>query len=102
MAAPQLAVRATLWLERAAAGAEQNPERHDGLLAERVDRRVGDLRKTLSQVAVETARGAAQRRDRDVGAHRVHGLGSRLGHGRDHDLHILVAPAVELLLALEV
>ena len=102
MAAPQLAIGSALRLERAASGAKQDAERHHRLLAKGIDGGVGDLRESLPQVAIHAARRAAQGRDRDVVAHRVNRLGARLGHGRDHDLHVLGSPAVELLLRRDV
>ena len=65
----QLGLRAALGLERARARAQQRAQRHDRFLAQRVDRGVGHLRKSLAQVAVKTPRRAAERRDGDVVAH---------------------------------
>ena len=46
-------------------------DRHDDLLADRVDRRVGDLREELLEVVVEQLRPVREHRERRVVAHRA-------------------------------
>ena len=82
--------------------AKQDPKRHHRLLAQRVDGGVGDLRETLSEVAVHPARRPPQRRDGDVVAHRVDRLGGGLGHHVDYELHVLGPPAMHGVLRAEV
>ena len=102
MPAQELAVRAAFWFEGAVSRAEQNPQRHHRLFAQRIDRGIGDLRETLPQVSVDPARRAAERRDRDIVAHRVDGLGSGLRHHVDDEFHVLRAPTVEGVVSSEV
>ena len=57
--------------QRRAPPPEVHPERHHHRLAERVDRRVGDLGEPLAEVAVAPG-GLGERRDRRVVAHAPH------------------------------
>ncbi len=59
---------------------DKGHERHDQLLADRVDRRVGHLREVLLEIGVQQLRPVGQRRERRVGAHRADRLLARLGH----------------------
>jgi hypothetical protein len=50
---------------------DEGHERHDELLADRVDRRVRHLREVLLEIGVQQLGLAGQRGDRRVGAHRA-------------------------------
>ncbi len=85
-------------LEQVAAGAEGGHQRHDSLLANRIDRRVGDLREELLEVVEEGEWALAQHRQRRVVAHRADGLLAGLAHGSEQQRDVLDAVA-ECLLA---
>ena len=72
-----------LWSRMFGLGPMNDTEAHHELLADRVDRRVRDLREVLLEVGVEQLRLRRERRDRRVGAHRA----DRLGAGHRHRLH---------------
>ena len=57
-------------LQQVALGADRRLHRRDELLANRVERRIGDLREELREVVVEQARALRQHGERRVGAHR--------------------------------
>ena len=59
------------------------------LLADAVDRRVGDLREELLEVVVEQPRLVRQHGERRVVAHRAHGLDAVACHRREHDALVL-------------
>ena len=61
-------------LEDVQAAADAGLDRHDGLLANRVDRRVGDLREELLEILVQQARAAREDGERRVVAHRADGF----------------------------
>ena len=97
MPAAQLRFGAALRLEGARPRAEKGAQGHHRLLSQGIDRRVGHLRESLAQVAIDPARCAAERCDRDVVAHRVDRLGGGLGHDPDHHLHVLETPSMDAL-----
>ena len=66
-------------------------QRGDELLADGVERRVGDLREQLLEVVEQQAGAVGQDGDRRVGAHRADRLGAGAGHRRDEDLQLLGA-----------
>ena len=63
------------------------------LLADAVDRRIGDLREELLEIVVEQARPVGEHRQRGVVAHRADGLDAVARHRRDDDALILVRVA---------
>ena len=72
-------------------------ERGDELLADRVQRRVGDLGEQLGEVVEEQPRLVAQRGDRRVGAHRADGLDPVGRHRRQDQPQLLLGVAEDLL-----
>ena len=87
-------------IEQVGARPDERHEAHDELLADRVDRRIGDLREILLEIAVEQLRAIGQRRDRRVGAHRADGFLAGRGHRREQHRQVLLRIA-EGLLAIE-
>ena len=71
-------------------GAEVDGGGHHQLLADRVDRRIGDLGKELAEVLVEEAGFAGEDGQGRVVAHRANGLLGLLDHGEKNDLQLLV------------
>ncbi|EWC63630.1 hypothetical protein UO65_1037 [Actinokineospora spheciospongiae] len=67
--------------------------RGDDLLADRVQRRVGDLGEVLLEVLVEQPRALREHRGRGVGAHRADRLGPGDRHRRQQDLQLLLGVA---------
>ena len=61
----------SLEVEQVRPRADERHQAHHQLLADRVDRRVGDLGEVLLEIGVEQLRLARQRRDRRVIAHRA-------------------------------
>ena len=97
MQAAELPVDSAFRFQRSASRSEQHAKRHHGLLAERVDGWIRDLRESLAQIAIEAAGRPAQRCDGYVVAHRVDRLGAGLRHRLDDELHILGAPTVQAM-----
>jgi hypothetical protein len=69
-----LLARQALQVEQVRARADERDQAHHQFLADRVDRRVGDLGEVLLEIGVEQLRFVRQRRDRRVGAHRADGF----------------------------
>ena len=86
--------------QQVGARADEGQERHHQLLADRVDRRVGDLGEDLLEIRIEQLGARRQRRYRGVGAHRADGFLSGQSHRRHQELEILLGVA-EGLLAVE-
>ena len=77
----------TIWRQDAGAGSSRfcsgpmvRGQRGDQLLADGVQRRVGDLGEQLGEVVEEQPRPVRQHRHRGVGAHRADRLGAGAGH----------------------
>ena len=94
----------TIWRQEAGLGLEQVPlgadvgaERGDELLADRVQRRVGDLREQLGEVVEHQPRPVRQHGHGGVGAHRADRLGARPRHRRQDDAQLLFGVAEGLL-----
>ena len=86
--------------EQVALGAHAGPQRHDDRLAGRVDRRVGDLREELLEVAEQRRALVGEDRQRGVVAHRADGLLARARHrGVEHAQVLLRVAEGELALA---
>ena len=75
--------------EHVFAPAEHCAEAHHELLADRIDRRVGDLCEELLEVGVEQAWLGGQDCERCVIPHRAHGFGAVFEHGFDDHVHFL-------------
>ena len=73
--------------EHVFAPAEHGIQAHHELLADRIDRRVGDLCEELLEVGVEQAWLCGQDRKRCVIPHRAHGFGAVFEHGFDDHVH---------------
>ncbi len=84
-------------VEQVGLGPDRGRQRGDELLADRVERRVGDLGEQLGEVVEQQPRPVGQRRDRGVGAHRADGLGAGLGHRGEQDALLLLGVAEDLL-----
>ena len=76
--------------EQVALGAQRGAERGDHGFADRVERRVRDLRELLREVVEEQARALRQYGDRGVGSHGAERLGTRSRHRREQDLHLFL------------
>ena len=70
---------------------DDRDEAHDELFADRIDRRVGDLREVLLEVGEELLRPVRQRRDRRVVAHRAGGFLAGRRHRRHQDGDVFLA-----------
>ncbi len=79
--------------------AELGGQGHRAVFAQRIDRRVGDLREGLAEIVVQRAAALAQHRHRRVIAHRASGFLLGLGQRTQHLLHFLAAELVELVVA---
>jgi hypothetical protein len=88
-----LAARVGAGFEDVALGADRGAERGHELLADGVERRVGDLREQLREVVVEQLGALGEARDGRVGAHRDHRLGAAGRHGRQDEPELLVGVA---------
>ena len=73
---------------------------HHGF-AQRIDGRIGDLRKALAEERVERTRRAGQRRNGGVVAHRPDGVFALGGHGRQDHAHIFAGEAEAMLQAIQ-
>ena len=87
-------------VEQVALGADAGAQRHDDRLADRVDRRVGDLREELLEVGEQRRAVVGEDGERVVVAHRADRLLAVPGHRRDQDAQVLLRVAErELALA---
>ena len=82
---PDLPARLRAGREQVALGPDGAAEARDQLLADGVERRVGDLGEQLGEVVEQQAGAVRQDGDRRVGAHRPEGLAAGLGHRRHED-----------------
>ncbi len=80
--------------------ADERDERHHEFLADRVDRRIRDLREQLLEIVVEDLRAIGQDRQRGVVAHRAQRFLAALRHRPEQDLDVLLRVS-ERLLAIE-
>ncbi len=83
--------------EQVRARPDERHEAHHQLLADRVDRRVGDLREQLLEVVVEDLGPVGKHRQRGVVAHRADRLLAGLRHRREDHLEVFLRPAERLL-----
>ena len=86
-----------LEVQQVGARTDEGDQRHDQLLADRVDRRVRHLREVLLEIGIEHLRPVGQRRDRRVVAHGAHGLLAGLGHRRHQNFEVFLRVAEGLL-----
>ena len=93
-------MRPGLVAEQVGPGPDHRDQRHHQLLADRIDRRVGDLGEVLLEVVVEQLGPGREHGDRRVRAHRADRVVGGLGHGRQEALEVLLGVA-EGLLAIE-
>ena len=77
--------------------ADRDAEAGDELLADRVQRRVGDLGEELAEVVEQQPRPGREDRDRGVGAHRADRLGAGPGHRGQQQPQLLLGVAEGLL-----
>ena len=77
---------------------DHRDQRHHQFLADRVDRRVGDLREILLEVIVEQLGLGRQRGDRRVGAHRADRVVGIARHRLQEELDVFLGVAERLLL----
>ena len=85
-------------LEEVAPRPEAGRQRHHQLLADRVDRRVGDLGKELFEVSEEVDGTLAEDGERSVVAHRAHGLLAVSRHRGEEHLQLLLGVAEDAML----
>jgi hypothetical protein len=83
--------------EQVGARADEGHQRHDQLLADRVDRRVGHLGKELAEVVVDRLVLGRQHGQRAVVAHRAGGFLAALGHRLEDELDVFLGVAEGLL-----
>ena len=79
--------------EQVALAADGGRQRHDDVLADRVDRRVGDLREELLEVVEQRRPAVGEHGERVVVAHRADRLGPGRGHRRDQHAQVLLRVA---------
>ncbi len=72
-------------------------EAHDPVLAQRIDRRIGDLAELLAEEVMQAAVVRGQHRDRRVVAHGAHRLLGVLDHRRQQQLELLDRDAEQVL-----
>ncbi len=84
-------------VEQVALAADRRRQRHHDVLADRIDRRVRDLREQLLEVAEQRRSLVGQDRERGVVAHRAERLLGRGGHRREDHPLVLLAVAEGLL-----
>ncbi len=76
-------------LQQMAAPAQHERQRHDQLLAQRIDRRVGDLGEALFEIVVQRARAVGEHCRRRIVAHRADRLLTVAQHGPQDDGQLL-------------
>ncbi len=87
-------------IEQVRSRTDEGHERHDELLADRIDRRVRHLGEVLLEIGVQQLRTVGERRDRRVGAHGADRLLAGLSHRHHQELDAFLRVA-ERLLAIE-
>ena len=86
-------VRARLVAEQVRPRPDHRHQRHDQALADRIDRRVGDLGEVLLEIVVEQPRPVREHGERRVGAHRADRIVALRRHRREEEFQILVGIA---------
>ena len=78
---------------------DHRDQRHHQFLADRIDRRVGDLGEILLEVVVEQLGPGREHRERRVGAHRAHRIVALARHRLQEELQVFLRVAERLLMA---
>ena len=81
--------------------ADAGGQRHDVRFAQRIDRRVGDLRELLAEIVVNDARPAGEHGERGIVAHRTGGFTANLAQHADHLIQLFAAVAELFLVGFE-
>ena len=84
-------------VEQVGLRSDEGDERHDHVLADRVDRRVGDLREELAEVLVERLVLLRENRKGRIVAHRADRLVAFPRHGGHDELDVFLGVAEHLL-----
>ncbi len=92
-----LSRRVAFEVEQVGARADDRDEAHHQFLADRIDRRVGDLREVLLEISVQHLRLVGEHRDRRVVAHRADGFLAGGAHRRHQHLQVFLCVAEGLL-----
>ena len=95
-----LGLRGAFEIEQVRPRPDDRDETHHQFLADRVDRRIGDLGEVLLEIGEKKLRLLRQRRDRRVVAHRADRFLAGRRHRRHQDLEVFLGVA-EHLLAIE-
>ncbi len=95
-----LGAGSTFVVENIRTRADERHEAHDELFADRIDRRVRDLREILLEIGVEQLRLVGHGRNRRIRAHGADGFLARRRHRRHQELGVF-AGVTEGLLAVE-
>ena len=93
----ELPTRLRARLEQIALRTDRRRQRRHQLLANRIQRRIGDLREQLLEIVEQHARSIGQHRQRRVGAHRTDGFVAVARHRRDQDFQFFMRDAEHLL-----
>ncbi len=91
-------VRPGMMAQQVRPRADHRHQRHHQCLADRIDRRIGDLREVLLEIVVQQFWLVRQHGERRVGAHRAHRVVAFLRHRLEEELDILLRVAERLLL----
>ena len=86
--------------QQVGARADHRQQAHHQFLADRVDRRIGDLREVLLEIIVQQAAAVGQHGDRRIGTHRTDRILAPAGHRLEEAGNVFLRIA-EGLLALE-
>ena len=73
--------------------AKPRAKRHDMAFAQRINRRVGDLREVLAEEMMQTAIAIGQHRKGGVIAHRTRGFLAAFGHRLKQQFHVFERPS---------
>ena len=92
-----LLLRGAFEVEQVRPRSDEGHERHDQLLADRVDWRVGHLGEVLLEISVQQLRLGGERRNRRVGAHRADRFLAGLGHRHHQEFDAFLRVAEGLL-----
>ena len=96
----QALVRAGVATQQIRARADHRQQAHHQLLADRIDRRVGDLGEVLLEIIVQQAAAVRQHGDRGVGSHRTDRVLAAARHGLQEATDVFLR-VPECLLAFE-
>ena len=90
-------VRARIAAEQIGPRADHRQQAHHQFLADRVDRRIGDLREVLLEIVVQQAAAVGQHGDGRIGPHRSDRILAALRHGLEEAADIFLRVAEGLL-----